>query len=361
MSKQARYRPDDLRRLATDLLAGAGLERSRASALARSLLWYDAVAAHRYGIAGLPDWLARLERGDFRADANGRVGAEHASTAVLEAAGGLPPLVLARAAEIAGQKARDTGAGIVRVVGLPPSVGPAAAVATELAIGPTVGLVLGPGTAQSAAIPASEGLPVVYDSALGDGTGDGPGDPLGSLTDRLAPWTLLAGGSEVLVAAVAVAAFEPLGSFHERVAAAIDGREAPAGWIFPDRGRPPPPRGPRAGRPRPPSARRRAPPPRRGRRRAVPDADRLARSSLDPGPGSVLPNPPRGSRMTRSSAVDDLVTAGRRSPKRVGSGAARSAIVTVRPVRNDPIPGGTAARCPATALADRPVRAFFDI
>lgn len=238
MSEEARYRPDDLRRLATDLLAGAGLERSRASALARLLLWYDAVAAHRYGIAGLPDWLARLERGDFRADANGRVGAEHASTAVLEAAGGLPPLILVRAAEIAGQKARDTGAGIVRVVGLPPSAGPAAAVAAELAIGPTVGLVLGPGTAQSAAIPASEGLPVVFDSALGAVEAPEPGDrdPLGSLTDRLAPWTLLAGGSEVLVAAVAVAAFESLGSFHERVAAALDGREPPAGWIFPAQG-----------------------------------------------------------------------------------------------------------------------------
>src|SRR5690606_23475003 len=98
-----RYRPDDLRRLATELLSRAGLGRMRASALGRLLLWYDAAGAHDYGIAGLVDWLSRLERGDFDPKQEGRVGPEHASTAVLEATGGLPPLMLARAAEIAGQ------------------------------------------------------------------------------------------------------------------------------------------------------------------------------------------------------------------------------------------------------------------
>ncbi|MEW4567580.1 Ldh family oxidoreductase [Tautonia sp. JC769] len=242
MSESPRYRPDDLRRLATELLSRAGLARERASALGRLLLWYDAVGAHDFGIVGLGDWLARLERGDFDPKQPGRVGPEHASTAVLEAAGGLPPLLLARAAEIAGQKARDTGVGVVRVTGVPPSAGPAAAIAAELAIGPFLGLVLGPGSAQSAAIPAPEGVPLIFDSILGDAAGDddtspptAAGDePMRMVVDRVAPWLLLSGDHEVVVVALAVAAFESLGSFHRRVAEALEGRSAPAGWIFPE-------------------------------------------------------------------------------------------------------------------------------
>jgi LDH2 family malate/lactate/ureidoglycolate dehydrogenase len=240
VSESPRYRPDDLRRVATELLSRAGLARERASALGRLLLWYDAVGAHDFGIVGLGDWLTRLEHGDFDPKQSGRVGPEHASTAVLEAAGGLPPLLLARAAEIAGQKARDTGVGVVRVIGVPPSAGPAAAIAAELAIGPFLGLVLGPGSAQSAAIPAPEGVPLIFDSILGEvGSEDerehlASDEPMKMVVDRVAPWLLLSGGQEVVVTALAVAAFESLGSFHRRVAEALEGRTAPAGWIFPE-------------------------------------------------------------------------------------------------------------------------------
>ncbi|WP_158633495.1 Ldh family oxidoreductase [Tautonia sociabilis] len=231
MSQSHRYRPEELRRLATDLLSRAGLARERASAMARLLLWYDAVAAHEFGIASLVTWLARLERGEFDANQEGRVGPEHASTAVLESKRGLPPLVLARAAVIASQKARDVGVGMVRVVGLPEELGPAAAIAADLAIGPYAGAVLGPGSAQAAAVPSAEGVPVVYDSTLGAGEEGGP--PEGAI-DRLAPWALLAGGEDVLVVAVAVAAFESLVSFHRRVASAIAGKGERPGWIFPE-------------------------------------------------------------------------------------------------------------------------------
>lgn len=242
MSESPRYRPDDLRRLATELLSQAGLPRERAAALGRLLLWYDAVGAHNFGIVGLGDWLTRLEHGDFDPKQMGRVGPEHASTAVLEASGGLPPLLLARASEIAGQKARDTGVGIVRVIGVPPSAGPAAAIAADLAIGPFLGLVLGPGSAQSAAIPAPEGVPLIFDSILGDAGGEAEAtegstavvEPMRTVVDRVAPWLLLSGGQEVVVVALAVAAFESLGSFHRRVAEALEGRTAPAGWIFPE-------------------------------------------------------------------------------------------------------------------------------
>jgi LDH2 family malate/lactate/ureidoglycolate dehydrogenase len=197
------------------------------------------VGAHDFGIVGLNDWLTRLDHGDFDPKQTGRVGPEHASTAVLEAEGGLPPLLLARAAEIAGQKARDTGVGVVRVIGVPPSAGPAAAIAAELAIGPFLGLVLGPGSAQSAAIPAPEGIPLIFDSILGDAGGEAEPPttadaPMRMVVDRVAPWLLLSGDQEVVVVALAVAAFESLGSFHRRVAEALEGQSAPAGWIFPE-------------------------------------------------------------------------------------------------------------------------------
>ncbi|QDV33490.1 Ldh family oxidoreductase [Tautonia plasticadhaerens] len=235
MSDPLRCRPDGLRRLATELLSRVGLDRERASAFGRSLLWYDAIGAHEFGISSLSDWLSRIERGEFDPKQCGRVGPEHGSTAVMEGLGGLPPLLLVRAAEIAGQKARDTGVGLVRVLGLPPSTGPSAAIAAELAIGPYAGAVLGPGSAQASAFPSAEGVPVVFDSHFARPDADVPESqgPVGMMLDRLAPWVLLAGAQEVLVAAVAVAAFESLGSFHARVAEAIESRIPPSGWIFP--------------------------------------------------------------------------------------------------------------------------------
>ena len=204
--------------------------------MARLLLWYDGVGVHHFGIAELPDWLSKLDSGAFKPSDVGRVGPEHASTALMEAGAGLSPLILARAAEIAGQKARDTGAGIVRVIGLPPAPGPSAAVAADLAIGPFLGAVLGPGAAQAAAIPSADGVPLVFDSAFEGAAEDlksDRDDPIGPLRDRLAPWALLAGKGEVMVAALAVSAFEPLSAFHERVDEGLRGREAPTGWIFP--------------------------------------------------------------------------------------------------------------------------------
>ena len=232
MSATARYRADDLRRLAAELLAGAGVDHARASAMARQLLWYDGAGAHRLGIAGLEGWLSRIEGGDFAPSEIGRVGPEHASTAVVEADRGLPPLVLAHAAEIAGQKARDTGAGIVRVVGLPRDPGPSAAVAADLAIGPYIGAVLGPGSVQAAALPSADGVPLVFDSAFAAST-PARDDPIGPMLDRLAPWTLMATEGVAVVAALAVSAFEPLTTFHQQIDAALQGREAPIGWIFP--------------------------------------------------------------------------------------------------------------------------------
>ncbi|CAN5893442.1 hypothetical protein BH23PLA1_BH23PLA1_40300 [soil metagenome] len=242
----ARYRIDDLRRLAADLGSRLGLPPARGAALAKHLLWFDAIGARSAGFARLPSWLDRLELGEFEPDSEGKIGQEHASTAQLSAGRGLPPIVLDRAAEVAGQKARDTGLGLVRVSGLLPG-GPAAPIAAALAIGPLVGLVLGPGPEQAIALPTAEGLPLVYDSILEVDQGERPEaeanddrEPIATdLAGLVAPWALLAEPGEVIVVALAVSALEPLSSFQERVSAACevrgDRRVGPhsSGWLAP--------------------------------------------------------------------------------------------------------------------------------
>jgi LDH2 family malate/lactate/ureidoglycolate dehydrogenase len=229
--KAPRYRLDDLRRFAAALGVGAGLAPERAMALATHLLWLDAAGAAPFGVASLPDWLGRFERGEVDPRAEGRIGAEHAASAVLDGQGGPAPLILSRAAGVAGEKAREVGVGLVRVTGLGPA-GPAAAVAAELAIGPHVGLVLGPGPHQALALPTAEGLPLVFDSALA-GEAPPPALPASSL---LVPWSLLAPEGEILVVAAVVTALEPLATFHERIDVALTalgdgpGRLLPGPW-----------------------------------------------------------------------------------------------------------------------------------
>lgn len=226
--KALRFRLDDLRRFAAALGAGVGLAPERAMALATHLLWFDAAGAPLFGIGTLPDWLARIERGAVDPRSEGRIGTEHAASAVLDGQGGLPPLILSRAAGVAGEKAREVGVGLVRVTGLGPS-GPAAAVAAELAIGPQVGLVLGPGPHQALALPTAEGLPLVFDSAL---AGE-PAPPALPVSSLIAPWALLAPAGEVVVVAVVVTTMEPLATFHERLGVALKDRGDTPGRLLP--------------------------------------------------------------------------------------------------------------------------------
>jgi LDH2 family malate/lactate/ureidoglycolate dehydrogenase len=226
--KAPRYRLDELRRFAAALGAGAGLAPERAMELATLLLWFDAAGAARHGLATLPDWLAKLERGEVDPRAEGRIGAEHAATAVLDGQGGLAPLILSRAAGVAGEKAREVGVGLVRVTGLGPS-GPAAAVAAGLAIGPQIGLVLGPGPRRALAVPTAAGLPLVFDSALAEGA-DALGPPA---SDPFAPWGPLAPEGQVVVVAVVVTAMEPLATFHERLGVALTDLDEAPGRLLP--------------------------------------------------------------------------------------------------------------------------------
>jgi LDH2 family malate/lactate/ureidoglycolate dehydrogenase len=223
-----RYRLDDLRRLAAALGAGMGLAVEPAMGLATHLLWFDAAGAAPFGIGTLPQWLGRIERREVDPAAEGKIGPEHAATAVLDGQGGLAPLILTRAAGVAAEKARDTGVGVVRVTGLGPS-GPMAAVAAEMAIGPQVGLVLGPGPRQALALPTAEGLPVVFDSALAEGS-----EFLNpAVSGLIAPWGLLVSEGQIAVVAVAVTALEPLATFHERIGISLGGLGDAPGLLRP--------------------------------------------------------------------------------------------------------------------------------
>jgi LDH2 family malate/lactate/ureidoglycolate dehydrogenase len=227
-----RFRIDDLRRFASALGVGAGLVPTRAAALAAQLLWFDSAGFPACGLATLPDWLRRIESGEVNPHAEGRVQSEHAGTAVLDGQRGLQPLILARAAAIAGEKARDVGTAVVRVTNLGPA-GPAAAVAAEMAIGPEIGWIVGPGPSWSLALPSAEGLPVVFESAW---SGSSPtGSPPESLAKMVAPWPSLATEDEWVIGAVAVAALEPLSAFHERVSAALQGQDGHPGLLLPNR------------------------------------------------------------------------------------------------------------------------------
>ena len=144
MSEVLRFRLDDLRRFSVALGAGVGVLPARASALALQLLWFDAAGAPSFGMSTFPDWLERIDRRAVDPVAEGKVAAERTGTAVLDGQNGIPSLVLARAGELAIEKARDAGVGLVRVINAGSS-GPAASVAAEMAVGPFVGPVDWPG------------------------------------------------------------------------------------------------------------------------------------------------------------------------------------------------------------------------
>ncbi|MHB1562079.1 MAG: Ldh family oxidoreductase, partial [Isosphaeraceae bacterium] len=160
-----RFAYDDLRRFAVALGTAAGLAPARSGALAAHLLWFDAAGAPSLGIGTLDFWLTAIDERRVELSTTGRVAAERSSLAELDGENGLPLLVLERAAELAVEKARDSGVGLVRAVGIMPVVS-AAPIAAGIAIGPMAGWVIGPGGAWSLALPTAAGLPLVVDPGL---------------------------------------------------------------------------------------------------------------------------------------------------------------------------------------------------
>jgi LDH2 family malate/lactate/ureidoglycolate dehydrogenase len=199
--------------------------------LATHLLWFDAAGASSHGIATLATLLDRIDRQEIDPVAQGRAGSERAGTAVFDAQNGLASLALETAAGIASEKARDVGVGIVRVHNLGPA-GPAAPVASDLAIGPFVAAIAGPGPSLALALPSTQGLPVVFDSALD------PGSKAQSLDECLGVWTpwisSVAGDGGWLILALSVSSMESLASFHERVASSFLERDEQPGQLKPE-------------------------------------------------------------------------------------------------------------------------------
>jgi LDH2 family malate/lactate/ureidoglycolate dehydrogenase len=206
-----------LRGFVVDLLTAAGVAGPRASDLARHLLWYETAGAPAHGLAALAGWLDQIAAGQVDPAAEGQViRPEFAATAIVDGHRGLAPLVLAQAAAIARDKAREVGLAMVRVQNAGGTC-PGAEVAAEIAVGPYIAVVLGENARCALALPSPEGLPVVYDPDLA------PGGHVGSLSlHGLAPWIEpLAPGGGWIVLVAAVAAIEGLTGFHERVAEAL--------------------------------------------------------------------------------------------------------------------------------------------
>ncbi len=213
VSAAVHHRVDDLRRFAASLASGLGVSPPRASALASHLLWFDSAGLPGFGIATLPAWLDRIDRREVDPRAEGRIGVEHAGTAVLDGQNGLAPLILARAAGIAAEKARDVGQGVVRVVGLG-AAGPAAPIAADLAIGPHLAAIAGPGPSWALAIPSKSGLPSVVDSGLDPASGEDAAPGFARFLRALA------GEGGWAIFALTIPAFENLVTFQDRMESA---------------------------------------------------------------------------------------------------------------------------------------------
>jgi len=203
-----------------------------------NLLWFDAVGASAFGIETLPDWLERFQEGEFDLTTLGVVISETLGTVVLESESGVPPLILSRAGELAQEKARDAGIGIVRVCRLG-AMGAASAVVAGMASGPMAGFASGPDAQHALALPNEEGPPAVYDSALLAGAEPGR-LKRGTRSSRppvqpvLKPWlTALVPEGDWLVLALRIDAIESLSTFLERVGVVMNFEEAAPGQLLP--------------------------------------------------------------------------------------------------------------------------------
>jgi hypothetical protein len=230
VSHRHRYRIDDLRTFGVDVATGLGLAPARASEFVTSLLWFDAAGASSFGIASLPEWLDAIEGRSIDPGTGGTIRKEHTATAVLDARHGLTPLLLKRAGELAVERAREVGVGLVRVENLGRSC-PAGWAASEIALGPMVGIVQGPGSSLALAAPVAGTAPAVFDSALAGGSTKSPGWSAVALPAWSAPFS---GSGGWLVAALAVTAFEPLATFHERIDEYLGGSPPVPGEIRPE-------------------------------------------------------------------------------------------------------------------------------
>jgi hypothetical protein len=157
-----------VRRLIIDLGSAAGLSRAGATAWARQLIWGE--IAGREGLAAAPPALEALARREFEPKAEPWIEVERPGVVVLRAGKTLPALVLARAAELAEQKTRETGVSAIRIRGLAEGFDPLPVLA-DLASGPCQPTLHMPGLGVVAALPTLTDEPLLIHSAEESGPG----------------------------------------------------------------------------------------------------------------------------------------------------------------------------------------------
>ena len=221
------YPFDALRQVGLQLLVARGISADTAASFVDALLWYDAVAAGPNGIESLPNRLAAIDRAEINAQGTGDLAKEFAGTAVIDGKQGAAPLVLSKAARIAQEKARDVGVGVVMVTNVAGRGTPESA-CSDIAIGPYLGCIYGPGSAITIAVPSMGTVPAVFSSALGEADALVPPWSL----QRLPAWTFpFAGEGDWLVVAYSVTAFESLETFHEQIDRQLHARARVAGEV----------------------------------------------------------------------------------------------------------------------------------
>jgi LDH2 family malate/lactate/ureidoglycolate dehydrogenase len=219
---------DDLRRFGVAILTARGWTAVQAGSIAAYHLWLDAAKAPESGIAALAGLLDSVAAGTVKPKENGRLSSERAAAVVLHAESAAPVLVLTRAGEIAAEKAREAGVGLVRVAGLKGTGMPMAPIVAEIAVGPYLGLALGPGPAWSVAVPTMGGLPAVIDTALGDAKGAKRSKGQAALRDLLPAAGWMSGDESVVVGAIHVGLLEN----GERFPALLDSwSDSPGVWL----------------------------------------------------------------------------------------------------------------------------------
>ena len=106
---------DDLRKFAREVLTRVGVPSDHAAMTANSLVEADQRGVHTHGLAYLPVYVQRLMAGGINPAPAIRLVSERPSTALIDGDNGLGQVVGVQAIQLAINKAREHGAGLVGV------------------------------------------------------------------------------------------------------------------------------------------------------------------------------------------------------------------------------------------------------
>jgi LDH2 family malate/lactate/ureidoglycolate dehydrogenase len=158
---------------------------------------------------------------------------------VLDARKSVPAVLLAHAARLATEKAREAGVSLIRIKGLSEtSELSGAPEVAEIASGPYFAFSLGPGRRWTIALPTFGDLPVLLDQTMMLSTSETGGAPdslaRGAVLSLIASESLLVPQDSMLMGALAVRALESPSTFAERVRTALASHAPVPGLLLPD-------------------------------------------------------------------------------------------------------------------------------